>query len=131
MDVQGVSLSTTCSLDIHLAMGIPFTTTNTSSMDVQSVSISTASRAGIFKKSMGARHREGIGLSYRPAILHRMAELMPWNRFLGLINVLKCGLCMDVQCVPISTASSLQGVFLSTNSSMDVKGVCIPYHRQQ
>jgi hypothetical protein len=39
------------------------------------------------KKSMGARHRVGIGLSYRPARLHRLAELMPWNRFLGSINV--------------------------------------------
>jgi hypothetical protein len=33
--------------------------------------------AGIFKKSMGARHRVGLGLSYRPAMLHRLAELMP------------------------------------------------------
>jgi hypothetical protein len=39
------------------------------------------SRAGIFKKSMGARHRVGIGLSYRSARLHRLAELMPWHRF--------------------------------------------------
>jgi hypothetical protein len=44
-------------------------------------------RAGIFKESMGARHRGGIGLSYRPARLHRLAELIPWNRFLGSINV--------------------------------------------
>jgi hypothetical protein len=39
------------------------------------------------KKSMGARHRVGIGLSYRPAMLHRLAELMPWHRFLGSIKV--------------------------------------------
>jgi hypothetical protein len=45
------------------------------------------SRAGIFKKSMGARHRVGIGLSYWPAMLHRLAELMPWHRFLGSIKV--------------------------------------------
>jgi hypothetical protein len=31
-------------------------------------------RAGIFKKSMGARNRGGIGLSYRPARLHRLGE---------------------------------------------------------
>ncbi len=43
--------------------------------------------AGIFKKSMGARHRVGIGLSYRPARLHRLAKLMPLNRFQGSINV--------------------------------------------
>jgi hypothetical protein len=42
MDVQGASLFTTWSLDMHWAMGIPFTTTNTSSMDVQGVSLSTA-----------------------------------------------------------------------------------------
>ena len=29
----------------------------------------------------------GIGLSYRPARLHRLAEFIPWNRFLGSINV--------------------------------------------
>jgi hypothetical protein len=34
-------------------------------------------RAGIFKKSMGARHRGGIGFPYRPARLHRLAELIP------------------------------------------------------
>ncbi len=39
--------------------------------------------AGIFKKSIRARHRVGIGSSYRPARLHRLAELMPWNQFLG------------------------------------------------
>ncbi len=45
------------------------------------------SRAGIFKESMGARNRGGIGLSYRPARLHRLAEFVPWNRFLGSMNV--------------------------------------------
>jgi hypothetical protein len=44
-------------------------------------------RAGIFKKSMGARYRGGIGLSYQPARPHRLAELMPWHRFLGSIKV--------------------------------------------
>ncbi len=39
-------------------------------------------RAGIFKQSMGARYREGKGLSYRPTRLHRLAEFIPWNRFL-------------------------------------------------
>ncbi len=36
-------------------------------------------RAGNFKESMGARNRRGIGLSYRPARLHRLAEFIPWN----------------------------------------------------
>ncbi len=44
-------------------------------------------RAGIFKKSMGARNWGGRGLSYRPAWLHRLADFIPWNRFLGSINV--------------------------------------------
>ncbi len=40
-----------------------------------------ATRAGIFKQSMGARNRVGIGLSYRPAGLHRLAEFNPWKTF--------------------------------------------------
>ncbi len=36
---------------------------------------------------MGARYRVGIRLSYRPARLHRLAEFIPLNRFLGSINV--------------------------------------------
>jgi hypothetical protein len=34
---------------------------------------------------MGAKNRVGIGLSYRPARLHRLAEFILWNRFLGSI----------------------------------------------
>ncbi len=49
--------------------------------------VSENTRAGIFKESMGARNRGGIGLSYRPARLHRLAEFIPWNRFLGSENV--------------------------------------------
>jgi hypothetical protein len=36
-------------------------------------------RAGIFEESIGARNRGGIGLLYRPARLHRLAEFIPWN----------------------------------------------------
>ncbi len=43
--------------------------------------------AGIFKQSMGDRNRVGIGLSYRPAKLNRLAEFIPWNRFLGSLKV--------------------------------------------
>jgi hypothetical protein len=39
--------------------------------------------AGILEQSMGARNRVGIGLSYRPAKLHSLAELIHWNLFLG------------------------------------------------
>jgi hypothetical protein len=42
---------------------------------------------GIFKQSMGARNRVGIELSYRPARLHRLVELVLCNRFLGSIKV--------------------------------------------
>jgi hypothetical protein len=38
---------------------------------------------------MGAKNRGGIGLSYRPARLHRLAEFIPWNLFLCSINVKK------------------------------------------
>jgi hypothetical protein len=48
-------------------------------------------RAGIFKQSMGARNRVGTRLSYRPGRLHRLAEFIPWNRFLGSINVKNTG----------------------------------------
>ena len=43
--------------------------------------------AGILEQSMGARNREGIGLLYRPARLHRMAESIPWHWFLGSLKV--------------------------------------------
>ncbi len=41
---------------------------------------------------MEARNRVGIGLSYRPVRLPRLAESIPWIRFLGSLNVLKFGL---------------------------------------
>jgi hypothetical protein len=43
--------------------------------------------AGIFTQSIGARNRVGIGLSYRPAWLHSLEELVPRNRFLGSLKV--------------------------------------------
>ncbi len=33
----------------------------------------------------------GIGLSYRPPRLHRLAELIPRNQFLGSLKVYKFG----------------------------------------
>jgi hypothetical protein len=42
---------------------------------------------------MGAWNRVGIGLWYRPASLHRLAESIPWNRLLGSLNVYKFRLC--------------------------------------
>jgi hypothetical protein len=49
--------------------------------------------AGILEQYMRARNRVGIGLSYRPVRLHRMAESIPRNRILGSINVYKYELC--------------------------------------
>jgi hypothetical protein len=45
--------------------------------------------AGIFKQSMGARNRVGIRLSYRPARLHSLAELVSLESILGLLKSLK------------------------------------------
>jgi len=50
--------------------------------------------AGILKQSMEARNRVGIGLSYWPARLYRLAKLIPWNRFLRPLKVSKFGLCL-------------------------------------
>jgi hypothetical protein len=43
--------------------------------------------AGISEQSLWARNRAGIGLSYRPARLHRMAVSIPSNRCLGSLKV--------------------------------------------
>jgi hypothetical protein len=57
---------------------------------------------------MEARNRVGIGLSYRPARLHRLAEFIPWNRFLGSINVQKYGLFTQYKTISaLSMADSL------------------------
>jgi hypothetical protein len=36
-------------------------------------------------------------VSYRPARLHRLAESIPWNRFLGSMNVYKYGLSIQLE----------------------------------
>jgi hypothetical protein len=50
-----------------------------------------ATCAGFFKQSVGARNRVGTELSYRPARLRSLAELVPWNRFLGSLKIEKFG----------------------------------------
>jgi hypothetical protein len=51
---------------------------------------SVLSCAEIFKQSMGARNRVGIGLPCRPARLHSLAELVPsLESILGLLKSLK------------------------------------------
>jgi hypothetical protein len=51
----------------------------------------TEPSAVILEQSNGARNRVGIGLSYRPARLHRLQETIPSNR-LGSLKVQKFGL---------------------------------------
>jgi hypothetical protein len=41
---------------------------------------------------LNSRNRVGIGLSYRLAGLHTLAELIPWNRLLGSLKISKLGL---------------------------------------
>jgi hypothetical protein len=60
--------------------------------------------AGIFKQSMGARNRVGIGLPYRPARLHSLAELVPWSRFLGSLKLKNSGSAKPAS--PIFTGSA-------------------------
>jgi hypothetical protein len=55
--------------------------------ECESESSKKVTSARIFKQFMGARNRVGIGLSYRTARLHSLSELVPWNRFLGSLNV--------------------------------------------
>ena len=45
--------------------------------------------AGIFKQS---RNLVGIGLSYRPARLHRLAESIPWNASMTSVTTKKMGM---------------------------------------
>jgi hypothetical protein len=40
---------------------------------------------------MGSRNQVGIGLSYRPAMLHRLADLTPWDSIPELFESLKIG----------------------------------------
>ncbi len=78
--------------------------------------------AGIFKQSMGARNRIGIGLSYRPAWLHRLAELIPQNRFLCSLKVKKFGLCWR-----IDSLESTLGLFESLKNRALAGFVRQPY----
>jgi hypothetical protein len=48
-------------------------------------------RAGIFNNLWGLGIEQDIGL-HQPARLHRLAESILWNRFLGSLKVEKFGL---------------------------------------
>ena len=62
------------------------------SIQLKYLSTSKPSLCWYFLPSLWARNRVGIGLWYRPARLHRLAQLVPWNRFLGSLKVKKFGL---------------------------------------
>ncbi len=49
--------------------------------------LNTVNCAGIFEQSMRARNPAGVGLSYRPPRLHRLAESIPWNQYVGSLKV--------------------------------------------
>jgi hypothetical protein len=44
-------------------------------------------KTSVLEQSMGARNREGIGLSYRRASLHKLPEPNPWYRLLCSLKV--------------------------------------------
>ncbi len=58
-----------------------------SATQLSSVQYSKVPCTRILEQSMGARKRVRIGLSYRPARIHRLAESIPWNWFLGSLKV--------------------------------------------
>ncbi len=47
----------------------------------------------------GARNRIVICLSYRPARLRSLAELVPWDRFLGSLKVWRSRFCSPYTCL--------------------------------
>jgi hypothetical protein len=81
----------------------------------------------------------GIGLSYRPARLHSLAELVPWNRFLGSLKVSKFGLrcchAPESKGCGVQAASSGEGVPLGrTGGTVRISGpgtIAAPHHQLQ
>jgi hypothetical protein len=65
--------------------------------------------AGIFEQSMGARIRVRIGLSYRPARLHRLAESIS-----GLHNSFKIGALFPSVCTVHSMNKSYKNISVYT-----------------
>jgi hypothetical protein len=55
-------------------------------LGVSSWAPQTFKNTGSELEFMGARNRVGIGLSYRPARLYRLAELIPWK--VGMVHQL-------------------------------------------
>ncbi len=76
--------------------------------------------AKILEQSLGAGNRVGIGLTYRPARLHRLVESFPWNRFLGSTKVNKFGLWLTPE-EAASTAKTPRGASQQGSSPPAVK----------
>ncbi len=64
---------------------------------------------------MGTGNRGGKGLSYRPARLHRLAEFIPWNRFLGSISFKNTGSVFLV----LENAQKTHELFCSLPGNLD------------
>ncbi len=56
---------------------------------IPSTCLAFSTSAGIFKQSMRARNRVGIGLSYRPARLHTALRIGSLESIFGLLKSLK------------------------------------------
>ncbi len=67
---------------------------------------------GVFNNQLYTNtNRVGIRLSYRPAGLHRLADLIPSNRCLGSIKVKKFGLCIPTNQLGQPHSQSLNKYF--------------------
>jgi hypothetical protein len=71
---------------------------------------------------MGARNRLGIGLSYRPARLHRLEESIPWNGFLGSLKF-KNTVSGHSELFPVTALFSCLGLSLHSNSIQNFKNL--------
>jgi hypothetical protein len=70
------------------------------SFDVVSAVWGIEYSAGIFKESLVARNRVGIGLSCRPARPHRLADSIPG--FLNSLKILPLISATQAECTPIT-----------------------------
>jgi hypothetical protein len=80
---------------------------------------------------VGARNRIGIGLSYQPARVHRLAKLILWNRFLGPLKVYKFGLSPNDNKKAYSSLSNFIPYSEDPikRSSTNLRTICGPHHQ--
>ncbi len=79
--------------------------------------------AGIFKQSMGSRNQVGIGLSYRPARLHRLAGIDSLESIPGLLKSLKIRALVStlstVRKEGLATSLNLRSPFPTLNTELE------------